>query len=85
MTTLEYYDEFIMSDSEELEAQKMKEFAKKWAEEEFKELVNGKLKEIKFCRGDEIYEDVFDEYSKEYNLSREENKWWGITIRKEQE
>jgi len=71
--------ENFLEDMKRLDEEDNKEDAKK----EFEELITGERKEIKYVKGDEIYEELYDEYSKEYDLKREENKWWGITITKE--
>lgn len=55
------------------------------AREKYEDLIKGKIDEIKYVKYDDIYEELFEEYSKEYDLKREEGKYWGITITRGEE
>ena len=77
--------ESFLEDMRNMDARdEIKEREKEEVEEEFQQLIDGDIKEIKYIKGNEIYEELYEEYSKEYDLKREENKWWGITIRNEE-
>ena len=50
------------------------------AKNEFQQLLDGDISEIKYVKGDDIYEELYEQHSEE--LIRQENKYWGITITK---
>lgn len=65
--------------------ERLRENEQEQARQEYEDLIDGKINEIKYVKYDDIYEELYEKYSKEYDLKREEGKWWGITIRREYE